>query len=234
MIETASNVLHAGIETALQLIIKICRLVDLATFVTAVLTGIISSLAVVIFYEWAKKPRLSLEIGTVHVIPQLLTHTPTHRFLHVKAVNHRSRFWGRLMPRNAALFCRAWVDVFPGAGAPFTFDARWTTKREPGEYIGLDKLKIDPGLVYQIPREDIHAGEEAEISIAVKHQNEEECYGFNNKSYMFSAWKNPDWKIGLGKHRVAVRLSCGDLYITRNFFLNNQSNRIDDFKLEPL
>jgi hypothetical protein len=207
---------------------------DSVTFLAAVITGIISSLAVVIFYEWVKKPRLSLGIGSRAVKHGLITETPLSCFLHVKVVSRRSKFWGCVMPRNPAVLCRAWVDMLPESENQFTIDARWTTQREPGKYIGLDRLEIDLGLVFQIPREDIHAGEEAEISIAVKHQNEEKCYGFNNRSYLFPAYKNPDWEIGLGKHRVTVRLSCGDLYIHRDFLLNNLSNKIEDFKLEPI
>lgn len=203
-------------------------------FFSGFFAGFLSSLAVVIIYEWLKRPKLSLEIGTTASgTKKLLTGTYSHQFLHVKLINHpQIKFLRWMVPRNPATLCRAWIDFFPDGGTPFAIDARWTTQREPGEYIGLDKLKPDPGLILQIPREDIPAGEFAEINVAVKHQGEAECYAFNNRSYVFGGWKNSDWKMSLGKHKIKARVSSGDIYIEQNFILNNAGNSIEDFKLE--
>jgi hypothetical protein len=67
-------------------------------------------------------------------------------------------------------------------------------------------LVPDSGKILAGLRNDIHNHESQQIAVALKFESEEECYLFNNQSYGYPRWSNPVWKLGLGRHRLRVKV----------------------------
>lgn len=77
---------------------------------------------------------------------------------------------------------------------------------------------------------DIPAGEEEDLDLAVRCDDDSECYGFNNESYRYN-WRNPHWHLPQGRYRVEVTLRSSGQKIAQHFLLCNDSS-LGDFRLE--
>jgi len=80
---------------------------------------------------------------------------------------------------------------------------------------------------------DVHPGEEETLQVAVRFDDDSECYGWNNESYYYS-WRNQNWKLdGPEDYFVKIKiisagLRCGDV------FKLHIGKDPDDFKLEEV
>jgi hypothetical protein len=94
---------------------------------------------------------------------------------------------------------------------------------------------------------DVSAGENKAIDIAAKYDDQVECYGWSNETYMYG-WKNYRRKINEGDYFVRVIVTSGGKKIKGWFKLKNdlpqtrfhlyylsheERNRIKEFKDEP-
>lgn len=54
---------------------------------------------------------------------------------------------------------------------------------------------------------DIFPGERKELDLVVRFQGEENCYGWNNETYVKSDdGKNPDWQLEHDRYLVGIRI----------------------------
>ncbi len=90
---------------------------------------------------------------------------------------------------------------------------------------------MDLGLALVPYREDIVAGETAVLVIAIKHNGDDECYGFNNESYLVEDRRLHDRAIDQGISRVIVRVVSGDLVRLGEFELRNPGSSVNDFEI---
>ena len=211
----------------------------LDSFVLPVLLGVLSSLLVVMFVEYMKKPALTMDVAT----PDDQNHGPDHparemRCLRVKVTNkdlHRTLRW---MRRETAEHCRADVRFEFLEGAPVfaaTMNGRWTASPEPipmEAQIGETKFQVwDPNRMAMASEMSIPAGETEELDVAVRCDSDAEAYGWNNQSYQPPFWKNPRWKLDKGRYRVRVTIRSAGSKVERLFHMNNGALR-QDFQLQ--
>ncbi len=83
-------------------------------------------------------------------------------------------------------------------------------------------LLVDPERIMREPRVDIAPGEASELDVAVRFDNESECYGWNMDSYKSTPpWRNPTWRLAAGRYLVRVQVFSGDQSCTGLFRLIN-------------
>jgi len=72
------------------------------------------------------------------------------------------------------------------------------------------------------------------VAFAMKKEGEADFYHFNDDSYQWSDWRNPDWVLGPGTYRVDVRLTGSGLVRakTATFRLRNPSSSLTEWVLE--
>lgn len=117
--------------------------------------------------------------------------------------------------------------------------ARWAGSPEAAPLQGLIaaenpvSLTIwDTSRLSIISRIDIPAGEQEDLDIAVRCDDDAEAYAFNNDSYRF-LWKNPNWKLPSDRYLVEVTVRCSGEKVSRRFRLYNDLSR-DQFRLEDI
>jgi hypothetical protein len=174
-------------------------------FLGAVL-GLLTSLGVAIAVENWRRPRLALSIETPPHDASYPDTSPARgvRTLRIRVLNKPLPSFWKWMVRAPALQCRATVtfhhldrqNVFGR-----TMDGRWSSSRQPvplpvvgsdgQQYVIVDYERMS--LRSQI---DIYPGETELLDIAVKLEDDQECYGWNNEAYFSTPlWETPvgDW-----------------------------------------
>lgn len=163
------------------------------------------------------------------------------RFLNVRVENREPRRWLRWLSRHAALVCEADVrflhledqrDVF-GKAMP----GRWSGWPEPLAFVGrIGEQAIELVNPYfmspQFRRIDIYSGAPGSLDIAVRFDDDSECYGWTTENYN-KRWKNPDWKLSAGRYLVRVNVRADAAQASAGFLLVNDT-AIGNFRLEPL
>jgi hypothetical protein len=90
----------------------------------------------------------------------------------------------------------------------------------------------DPSRITPISRIDIHAGEDVPLDVAVRCDQDQECYGWNNWSYWSNPpWRNPQWKLEKGRYLVEVMVTSSGQTCRGLYRLINDVPR-SDFRLE--
>jgi hypothetical protein len=125
-------------------------------------------------------------------------------------------------------------------------EGRWSTSPEPtlielngevdlGTEIGKRPVKLymrDPSRVTPFSRIDIHAGESVLLDVAVRLDQDQECYGWNNWSFWSTPpWRNPEWRLEKGRYLVEVMVTSSGQTRRGVYRLINDVPR-SDFRLE--
>src|SRR5439155_23103049 len=107
--------------------------------------------------------------------------------------------------------CKATLSILSADGTSILIPpiaARWTSTPEPlTRFLHGDQLVpvVDFEKVLAGRRIDIFSHEDQLMPIVIKHEGHSECYVFTNESYYHPPLNaNPDWQLGLGKHRLRV------------------------------
>lgn len=108
-------------------------------------------------------------------------------------------------------------------------NARWASTKEPVDYVNN---RIDIGGALVLSRETIPLGEDAVISIAVKKQDKNPCFAFNNEGYLF-AWKKPQFELSQQRYIVQLRIAAEGKEWKREFLMLNLDNNVANFRLAP-
>jgi hypothetical protein len=216
----------------------------------AVFGGILTIL-ITVFVEYLRSPSLGLSLGEEprdHPYPEGKP-ARVMRSLTVKLSN--KALWGpRWMTRAPALQCRATItfhhldgqDVFGRA-----MEGRWCESAQPagmegaGEIVRTNERQesdriifriIDPMRVTLKSRIDVYPGESELLDIAVRLDDDEPCYGWNNETYFCETpWRNPKWKLERGRYLVRVTVVSSGQKCVGTFRLINDVTR-SDFRLE--
>lgn len=190
-------------------------LTALGAFIGALLSLIIS-----IYIEYQRKPKLSLKIEDPP-FDATYTSAPAKeaRFLRVHLINHAMNKWLRWLGRNAAMGCFGYIQFYHiDNGAPVfskQMPVRWSKSDEPVSHYMQDGQIIqlfDPAKYNSAFRRDCFPGSEELIDIVARYDNEDECYGWCNDSYLpDKGWRNQDWKLPKGRYLIKVTvISSGD------------------------
>jgi hypothetical protein len=211
----------------------------------AVLLGVISSLIVAMFVEWQRKPRLIVSIPPVSVQPYPSGQFPCNVMscARIRVRNQDLPSWLRWMRRESAENCLATIRFLYLDGTSFFKDpmpGRWAGSPEATPLRGslhsghsATMIEIwDTSRLSIISKIDIPAGEQEDLDIAVRCDNDVEAYGYNNDSYQH-AWKNKNWMLPKGRFIVEVTIRSAGEKMVRRFRLNNDLTR-DQFRLEEI
>jgi hypothetical protein len=142
------------------------------------------------------------------------------------------------MMRSPALQCRGEIS-FHHLDGQYLFDrlmpARWASTPEPVQTVGIQNgtpvAVLDQHKLLTPSRIDIATNEEESVDIAVRFDNDVDCYGWNNDSYRYG-WRNPAWQIPEGRYLIRVSITSGGQSWSDIFRLINDVPRTD-FRLAP-
>ena len=221
--------------------------------------GAIAGILITMLVEYLRRPRLTLSLDKSQDFRPQHPGRPANevRSARLTVTNHPGPRW---MTRDPALRCQATItfrhldgqDVFGRS-----MEGRWANSLEPtlieitGEVdqgtgtpvaglgaapaTGKHPIKLymrDPSRLTPISRIDIHAGESVPLDVAVRLDEDQECYGWNNYSYWSTPlWRNPQWKLEKGRYLVEVMVTSSGQTRRGVYRLINDVPR-SDFRLE--
>ena len=203
--------------------------------------GALIAVFIAVSVEYMRRPNLQLVIETPHRTFLTLPTDARHgRYLRLRLVNKPLPGWARWMARAPALQCRGTITfhhldgqnvfgremVVRWAGSPQPIPIQAVTQDGVGIQI------FDPMRLTLESRIDVYPGEEELLDVAARHDDDEECYGWNNETYFCSTpWRNPDWKLPRGRYLVKLTIrSSGQKCIGRFRLINDVSRK--DCRLE--
>lgn len=203
--------------------------------------GMLVGAFLIVRVEELRKPVLKLRLLPSHTAPYPEGRPAKVGYVVTLAVsNEVLPWWGRWMSRSAAEQCRADISFHHMDGQDVfgrSMVAKWVRTPEAtplpihrphGELLGV---LVDSERIFREPRIDIAPGESSNLDVAVRFDDESECYGWNMDSYRFG-WRNPNWRLDPGRYLVCVRVFSGDQSCTGLFRLLNDVPT-NAFRLEP-
>jgi hypothetical protein len=161
------------------------------------------------------------------------------RFLDVEVLNKPLPRYARWMGRSPALQAHGFVTFHHMDGQNIfgrSMPVRWSELPElvpmQGELQGQRFVIIDPARFTFESRLDIQPGESQVANVFARFDDEPECYGWSNESYLSQPpWRNAKWKLPAGRFLVRlVVLSSGER-CERVFRIANDVAQ-NDFRLE--
>ncbi len=194
----------------------------------------------VIWMENLRKPRLGLRIA----VPVDVTYTshPANkaRYLGLMIENKQLPRWAKWLSRNAAIHCSGSITFNHLDGQNVfgrSMQARWWGSREPLPILavakGLPLIQIlDPVRLSPEMHRDIYSGGSEQLDVAVRFDNDVECYGWCDNNYLSNPqWRNPDWKLDKGRYLVKVEvISAGERCVGLFRLIND--GPVSSFRLE--
>ena len=203
------------------------------------LVGAVIAIAFVMLEEHLRKPRFGLEIGDTE--DAKWTGRPANRakWLRLKVENRQLPRLARWLSRNMALHCSGLITFYHLEGRNVfgrSMQARWWGVREPLPILavaeGLPTIQIiDPVRLASEMHRDIYSGESEQLDVAVRFDDDVECYGWCDENYSSEPrWRNPKWKLDKGRYLVKVTVKsstkCCDVFQLIN------DGSVNDFRLE--
>src|SRR6266496_2881372 len=211
--------------------------------IVGAIIGAVTSISTAIWIEWLRRPRLSLSMETPPLDIKWSGPKPAQeaRYLRVRLFNKPLPAWIRWMDRGPALQCRAAITFHHLDGQNVfgrTMEGRWSASPEPVPMpvIGPDgkqSLLIDFARFTIASQLDVYPGETETLDVAIRLDDDAECYGWNNEAYFSDPlWRNLDWKLPPGRYLVRVLVSSSGQKNEKCFRLINDVARTDA-RLEP-
>jgi hypothetical protein len=213
-----------------------------------VVLGAIIAILITIRVEKLRKPELELRIAPPKDIEYQDRPATVARFTGLELVNKPLPRWARRwMSREAAMQCHGTITFYHLDDGQNVFGRvmriRWADailSPEPIPIRGfVDSVQItiiDPTRFTLESRIDVHPGEDERqrLDVAARFDNEDECYGWNNESYLSDPpWRNPNWKLSKGRYLVRVTVLSAGEKCTGIFRLVNDVAQ-QDFRIEPV
>jgi hypothetical protein len=211
-------------------------------FLSTIFGGFVS-IGAVVFVEYLRRPSLTLfkedpPLDNRYDASRGFPATEM-RFLRVRLLNRTLPWFASWMVRGPALQCRAAItfhdvdeqDMFGRA-----MEGRWSNTPEPAPIvIALGTPQGQQIALMPQPRGwvDVQPGESELLDIAIRADNDTECYGWNNEAYYSKPrWRNPYWRLPSGRYLVRVIVTSAGQKCVGWFRLENRVGR-DSFRLEP-
>lgn len=192
-------------------------LTALGAFLGALLS-ILASVAI----EYQRKPKLQFVIEHPPLDRTFSEGPPVKsaRFLRVFVSNKPIPQLFRWLGRSAAYQCTGSVRFYHLDDAAEVFSrpmpVRWSNSDEPISVQLLPDKQIaqifDPAKYNAAFRRDCFPGAPELIDIAARFENDDDCYGWSNESYLADkGWRNPEFRLTAGRYFVKVTInSSGD------------------------
>lgn len=178
---------------------------------------------------------------------------PTRKRSYVRVILTNKALGGpRWMTRAPALQCRATITFHHLDGQNIfgrAMEGRWAGSPEPAPLDGFGQI-LHPGEAEDDPHDqirmkildymrltlksriDVYPGESEELDVAVRLDDEEPCYGWNNETYFGDTpWRSPQWRLERGRYLVRITVVSSGQKCVGTFRLINDVVRTD-FRLE--
>jgi hypothetical protein len=213
-----------------------------------VVLGAIIAIGMTILLERLRRPKLEIQLVTPATTGDREfkgKQAEKVRFLYLKLVNKKLRRWGRpFVTRSPALECHGHITFHHRDDGKAVFDRtmqiRWPQGGDPtlplvtpdGYFVvdGKPVVMFDPQRLGLATRVNISPGESQKFDVVARFDDEDECYGWSNDSYI-EGWRNPDWKLDKGRYLVKVTIFSAGEECSGTFYLNNEVGQ-KDFRLE--
>lgn len=218
----------------------------------AVFGGVVSVL-VTIWVEYVRSPRLVLsreDPPPDYVDPP---GRPARQRRPVRVLLTNKPLWGpRWITRLPALQCRATITFHHLDGQNIfgrAMEGRWAGSPEPTTLDGFGDI-LPPGEAPDIPHDqirmkivdpmrlmlksriDVYPGESELLDVAVRLDDDEQCYGWNNETYLSETpWRSPQWRLERGRYLARITVVSSGRKCVGTFRLINDVARTD-FRLE--
>jgi hypothetical protein len=177
-------------------------------FLSTIIGGFVS-IGAVVFVEYLRRPSLELSkedppLDNRYDPPGSRPATEM-RSLRVEVSNETLPWFARWMDRAPALQCRATITFHHLADEQDilgrAMEGRRASTPEPLPIV-LAPANPQGQPVVLIPQShgvDIYPGESELLDIAIRADNDTECYGWNNETYFSTPqWRNPRWRLDPG------------------------------------
>jgi len=207
--------------------------------------GTLFSITVTIAIELLRVPHLELRIPLESEVQDI-----DYRAMGVPKPAKRARWaqlyltnkalpgWLRFLQRSPAVQCQGTAKFYHKDGQPVwdrEMPIRWTYSPEPyyEESVRGEDGKHQSRKVQRLDRlvrsVDIQPSRPIKLDLAARYDDDEECYGWNNETYI-RGWRNLYWKLDKGIYFVRVRISAVNAQCEGFYRLVNDVP-IDDFRL---
>jgi hypothetical protein len=192
--------------------------------------GAILGIVFTVIYSRYSRPTIIVTIGEK-------ADGETHRFVHLDVSNKLRKGAVRFIRGNTvAEYVKVRVNMLDPTTNSIVFDyiARWSSKAEPVESITGNHGTFNPALAIEAEREILLPGEKKSLTIALKYDAKDQFSGFNNWSYQFPEWENPEWTVNLKTALLKVEVFTDGNKLVKKFALQNPSRSKLNFKLSEI
>lgn len=205
--------------------------------------GTVTSIAATILADYLRKPKLDMLIEDPPFDRASPLNAPANqmRFLRLRIFNKQLPRWLQWIEPSPALQCRAAISFHHLDGRNVfgrTMGGRWAGTPEPIPITivnpdGQQSHIFDTARLNLESRIDIYPGESELLDIASRADEDQNCYGWNNETYLISTpWRNPNWKLDRGRYLIKVAVRSSGRMCIRYYHLANDVSRAD-FRLTP-
>lgn len=215
---------------------NVCEII--INFILNLFSGVVGIL-IVLWIERQRRPSLSMTPGPQHQIREGdFLDRPPSTWLRVQVHNRNVPRWvAWVYHGEPALACRAWISFhsLDGKQTPDReMEARWSNSPEPKvEVMAVENKGQVRRLVGAEVSFDIAPGEDTLIDVAIRDKSNDDCFGWNNESYLFE-WRHARWHIGgTGRYLARVRIKTGGQEYVDAFLIVNDEG-YGKFRLEPV
>lgn len=207
-----------------------------ANFTINLIAGVVGILIVLVI-ERQRRPCIRMQVGEPgKLLPDDPLGRPEITWLRVQVHNIEMPRWlSWVYDRDPALNCRAWITFYRFDGHRVfdeEMEARWTETPEP--IVEIKETEKGPvGRLVNVQHTvDIPPGEYVNVDIACRLKGKDQCYGWNNESYLYN-WCHPRWKLGKERYIAKVRVKTGGREFIDAFLIVNDVP-YEDFRIEAL
>jgi hypothetical protein len=230
------------IATVIIIVVVLIALnTSISLLVAGAVFGLVGSIGVTIFTEKLRSPDLSLSIAQPATQPyQPPAPVTSMTSLHVNLHNAHLPPCAGWLVRAPALQCRGQVwfyylngqavfeDVMPGRWASFPERILNPIFDKHGHFVARMR---DEAWFSRESRVDVYPGECEGLDIAMRADDDAECYGWNDDSYRYD-WRNPNRRLDPGCYLVKVVITSSGQRCEGFFHLKNDGSRAE-FQLTP-
>jgi hypothetical protein len=216
-------------------------IVGVAITAAGVLIGGIITIVVTVWVERLRSPRVSLAVGDLLTIPPRGRFNNRWRAAHVKVSNDRLPGWADWwLSRLPAQGCRAEIAFLRPDGSPLfagSMSGRWAGSAEPillpvQTPTGVSQILANSEQLKSTV--DIYPGEAEELDVAIRVDQENSAYGWNNDSYFHQDWRNPNRELVQGRYLVEVTIRSTGPKCQKRFRIENDGRPFDSLRLTEL
>jgi hypothetical protein len=194
--------------------------------------GAVFTVIFALWLESQRRPNITISIAETREFPGGFVGSTDKKWrsLRVSVFNDPSSWVSWLMPRAPAQMCRAQISVLREDGTALHDKAlvgRWTDTPEPYVvWMGEEKQKFPVLLNQQELRSalDIASGESELLDVAIRVEDDEKAYIWNNQTYFAPDWRNKDAELDHKVYLLEVAVTSSGRAVKKRFRVNNDAN----------